>query len=207
MHIRFMIDVTCEDQEPSRVVPRIEGKIFDFVGEDDEQEVMVGRIGAYLVQVGRALNEEESLFDAMDSINQSVHDCYCALFNLENDDEWSTSVLAIYGDQIASLDVLYIESIDLEPEFTSIDVTAIVRETIDTFGSNCGLVAHEQPQDVKVWTNLGFRKLPDSDFYVYAPDLLNPTASDEQTAPSPSVSWANRVPRGRRRRFPRQPLV
>jgi hypothetical protein len=41
MHIRFMIDVTCEDPEPSRVVPRIEGEIFDFVGEE---EVMVGRI-------------------------------------------------------------------------------------------------------------------------------------------------------------------
>jgi PRTRC genetic system protein E len=67
MHIRFVIDVTCEDLtcedlEPSRVVPRIEGEIFDFVGEE---EVMVGRIGAYLVQAGRALNEEESLFDAM----------------------------------------------------------------------------------------------------------------------------------------------
>jgi hypothetical protein len=90
MHIRFVIDVTCEDLEPSRVVPRIEGEIFDFVGEE---QVMVGRIGAsrigaYLVQVGRALNEEESLFDAMDSINQSVHDRYCALFNPENDDEW-----------------------------------------------------------------------------------------------------------------------
>ena len=53
------------------------------------------------------------MFDAMDSIAQSVHDCYCALFDPKND-EWSASVLATYGDSIMSMDVLYIESIDLQ---------------------------------------------------------------------------------------------
>jgi hypothetical protein len=69
------------------------------------------------------------------------------------------------------------------------DITPIVRETIATFGSHCGLVAHEELlENAKVWTDIGFRKLADSDFYTYAPEL-----------PSSSVSWANRVRRGRRR--------
>ena len=201
MHIRFSIEVTCGDEEPSRVVPRIEGEIFDFVGDDaDKREVLVGHLGAYLVQVGRAFDEGESLFAAMDSIDQSVHDCYCALFDPSNEDNelWSASVLATYGDHITSMDVLYLESIDLEPEFKSMDITPIIRETIATLGSNCGLVAHEeQPQNEKAWIDFGFRKLSDSDFYTYAPALLH-QGSDEPV-PSDSVSWANRVRRGRRR--------
>ncbi len=199
MHIRFTIEVICGAEEPSRIIPRIEGEVFDFVGDHaDENEVTVGRIGGYLVQVGRAFDEGESLFAAMDSIDQAVHDCYCALFDPRND-ERSASVLATYGDNITSMDVLYIESIDLEAEFKSIDITPIVRETIATFGTNCGLVAHEeQPENAKVWTDFGFRKLPDSDFYTYAPELLHQGGNDEPIQ-STSVSWANRARRGRRR--------
>jgi len=185
LYIRFTIEVTCGEEEPSRFVPRVEGAVFDFAGDEaDEREVLVGRIGAYLVQRGRSFDEGESLFDAMDSIDQSVHDCYCALFDPKND--------------IMSMDVLYIESIDLESQFKSMDITPIVRETIATFGSHCGLVAHEElPENAKVWTDIGFRKLADSDFYTYAPELLH--QESDGPVPSSSVSWANRVRRGRRR--------
>lgn len=199
MHIRFTIEVTCGDEEPSRVVQRIDGEIFDFVGDEaDEKEVLVGRIGAYLVQVDRAADEGESLFAAMDSIDQSVHDCYCALFDPKTD-EWNSSIVGLYGYKILSMDVLYIESVDLETGFQSMDITPIIRETIETFRANVGLVAHEeQRENAKVWTDFGFRKLPDSDFYTYAPELLYQSAHDEPV-PSSSVSWATRIPRGRRR--------
>ena len=199
MQIRFTIEVTCGDEEPSRVIPRIDGEVFDLVGDDaDEKEVLVGRIGAYLVKVDRAFDEGESLFAAMDSIDQSVHDCYCALFDPKTD-EWNSSILGFYGYKILSMDVLYIESVDLEPQFQSIDITPIIRETLATFGANVGLVAHaeEQPENAKVWTDFGFRKLPDSDFYTYAPELLY--QDGEERVPSASSSWANRIPRGRRR--------
>lgn len=78
-----------ERKSLARFVPRVEGEVFDFAGDEaDETEVLVGRIGAYLVRTGRAFDEGESLFDAMDSIDQSVHDGYCALFDPKND-EWS----------------------------------------------------------------------------------------------------------------------
>ena len=198
MHIRFTIEVTCGDEEPSRVVKRIEGEILDFGGDDgDEKEVLVGRIAAYLVQVDRAFDEGESLFAAMDSIDQSVHDYYCALFDPKTD-EWNSSILGFYGYMILSMDVLCLESIDLEPEFQSMDITPIIRETLATFGANVGLVAHEeQPENAKVWTDFGFRKLPDSDYYTYAPELLHQDGNER--VPSASSSWVSRVPRGRRR--------
>jgi RHH-type transcriptional regulator, rel operon repressor / antitoxin RelB len=77
LHIRFTIEVICEAEEPSRIIPRIEGEVFDFVGDHaDEKEVTVDRIGGYLVQVGRAFDEGESLLAVMDSIDQAVHDCW-----------------------------------------------------------------------------------------------------------------------------------
>jgi hypothetical protein len=49
------------------------------------------------------------------------------------------------------MDVLYLESIDLESQFKSMDITPIVRETIATFASHCGLVAHEElPENAAV---------------------------------------------------------
>jgi hypothetical protein len=197
LHIRFTIEVECEDTEPSRIVPRIDGEIFDFPGDDDN-EVRIGKIGGYLALVGRAFDEEESLFDAMDSIDQSVHECYAALFDPDKLDElWNASVRALYGDNVMAMDVLFIESIEIKPEFASTEIAPIVRETIATFGSNCGLVAHRAPENVKAWTDLGFRKLPDSDFYTYAPELLNHGGKDDE--PAPHISWVNRVRRGRRR--------
>lgn len=49
----------------------------------------------------------------------------------------------------------------------------------------------------KFWTDLGFVRLNESDFYTYAPSLIDQPSPASDIAPSPVVS---RVPRGRRRR-------
>jgi hypothetical protein len=108
-HIRFTVHADCDSQEPCRIVPALRGEILEFEGESDN-EVRIGQIDAYLVLRGRALNEQESLFEAMDSIDSSVFECYEVLFDPETDD-WNQSVHDLYRDQIMGLDVLFIESI------------------------------------------------------------------------------------------------
>lgn len=224
--IRFTIEVGCEDEEPSRIIPAIDGEILVRVGDSDE-ETKIGAIHAYLVLRGRALNERVSLFEAMDSISQSVFDCYEALFDVETDD-WNRSVESLYNGQILEPDVLFIERIELDATFRGKGIGAqVVRESIATFGSSCGLVTckpfplqYENWEDksrkalrqepgfeekriadfarvAKFWTNLSFRKLDDSDFYTYAPELINQTDPVSDTAPT---AFPIRVPRGRRRR-------
>ena len=100
-HIRFTVHADCDSQEPCRIVPALRGEIFEFAGESDN-EVRIGQIDAYLVLRGRALNEQESLFEAMDSIDSSVFECYEALFDPETDD-WNQSVHDLYKDQIMGL--------------------------------------------------------------------------------------------------------
>ena len=78
---------------------------------------------------------------AMDSIDSSVFECYEALFDLETDD-WNQSVQDLYKDQIMGLDVLFIQSIELNANYRGKGIGAqVVRETIATFGSHCGLIA------------------------------------------------------------------
>ena len=225
-HIRFTVHTECDSQEPSRIVPAVQGEIFEFEGES-ENEVSIGQIDAYLVLRGRALNEHESLFEAMDSIDSSVFECYEALFDPETDD-WSQSVQDLYKDQIFGLDVLFIQSIQLDANYRGKGIGAqVVRETIAIFGSHCGLIAckpfplqysnwedeehtelRKQPgfeekrladfaRVARLWTDLGFVRLDKSDFYTYAPELTDQPNPASDVAPSPVV---NRVPRGRRRR-------
>jgi GNAT superfamily N-acetyltransferase len=225
-NIRFSIEVSCEDEEPSRIILSITGEILVRVGDSDD-ETKIGVIHAYLVLRGRALNEGISLFEAMDSIDQSVFDCYEALFDVETD-EWNRSVEALYNGQILELDVLFIERIELDAAFRGKGIGAqVVRESIAAFASNCGLVTcepfpfqYENWEDesrkairqepgfeekrfadfakvAKFWTDLSFRKLDGSDFYTYAPELINQVDLLSDTT---STAVPIRVPRGRRRR-------
>jgi GNAT superfamily N-acetyltransferase len=200
-HIRFTIEVQCQDQEPSRIIPAIDGAIFTYKGKTDKA-IRVGNIRAYLVLRGRAVNESESLLDAMDSVSAQVMECYEALFDAESD-AWNRAVEETYHGEITELDVLFIESIKLDARHRGKGIGAhVVRETIATFASSCGLVAckpfplqysnwkddaHKTIRQesgfenrriadfakaAKFWTNLGFRRLPLSDFYTYAPELI-----------------------------------
>jgi GNAT superfamily N-acetyltransferase len=209
-HIRFTMQVVCENEEPSRVIPAFHGEVFEYREEEDE-EVEVGRIDGYLVMRGRALNEGENLFDAMDSISSSTLECCEALFDHESGG-WKKSVEDMYENDIPGLDVIFIDTIELEPVSRGKGIGAqVVRETIATLGSSCGLVAckpfalqyvnwmdeknkavREQPgfetrrladfrKVDQFWTDLGFRKLPDSDFYTFAPQLV------QQPMPGPRM--------------------
>jgi GNAT superfamily N-acetyltransferase len=170
---------------------------------------MVGRIEGYLVMRGRALNQGENLFDAMESISSSTLECSEALFDRESGG-WKESVEEVYENDIPGLDVIFIDTIELEPVSRGKGIGAqVVRETIATLGSSCGLVTckpfalqyrnwmdegnkamRERPgfepkrladfnKVAQFWTDLGFRKLPDSDFYTFAPQLV------QQPAPGP----------------------
>ena len=65
-YIRFSIQVDTEDEEPSRVIRKIEGTVFEYAGDSDKDE-QIGTLQCFLVQSGLAAEKGESLFEAMDS--------------------------------------------------------------------------------------------------------------------------------------------
>ena len=185
-----------------------------------------------MVLQSRALNDNVSLFDAMDSISASTEECFEALYNVD-ETGWSNAVEELYQGRVLGIDALFIEEIVIEPNYRGKSIGAqVVRETISTFALNgVGIVAckpfplqylgweedsrkgepgfeekrlAEFARVARFWKDLGFRKLPDSDFYTYAPELLNQGEGEEEPVPSPSLSWANRIRRGRRRNVRRK---
>jgi GNAT superfamily N-acetyltransferase len=137
-YVRFTIQIDCENVEPSRIIPHIHGEIFDYPEEGFGEELgqKIGRLNAYLVQRSRAVNDGASLFDAMDSIDQSVYDCYAALFE-EPTVEWGEAVEKLYRGEIGQEDVLFLDSIELEPKHRGKGIgPQVVRELIATFASS-----------------------------------------------------------------------
>ena len=220
--IRFTIEVDTEDLEPSRVITKIHGRVFQC-DDEGEIEIAYGSLMAYLVLTGRAINERVDLFDAMDSIDATVYECYEAVFEPESD-EWREAIRNFYDGGVLSRDVLFIASIELEEAFRKKGIGAeVVRETIATFGSHCGLVVCKpfplqysnwgdeehaemrkalgfEEQRVKAfdgvsrfWRKCGFVRLPQSEFFAYSPELSRQPNSEQ------SKITVIRVPRGRRK--------
>ncbi len=221
-YIRFSIQVDTEDVEPSRVIRKIDGTIFEYAEESDKEE-NIGNLHCYLVQPGFAAEKGETLCDAMDSINDSTMECYEAVFDPDTD-EWSEPIQEMYSGGPMSADMLFIDMIELDEKHRGKGIgRAVVEQIIDTFGLHCGLVvckpfplqyagwaekysASEQAKPefeqnkseafgrvAKFWKECGFVPLPDSEFYGHSPELAR--------QPNPDAAKANpvRVPRGRRR--------
>lgn len=220
--IRFSIQVDTEDPEPSRVVRKIDGIVFDYA-EGSERERELGKVRAFQLLVGLARERQESIYDAMDSISDDTAECYAAVFD-EDSAEWNSVVRELYSDGPMGSDLLLIDRIDLKDEHRGKGIgVKVVREVIDTFGLHCGLVvckpfplqyagwAEKVPaaaqkerefesrrveafaRVAEFWTRCEFVKLPGSEFYSYCPELLRQPDSPK------SKGEPARVPRGRRR--------
>jgi len=59
-YIRFSIQVDTEDEEPSRVIRKIDGAVFEYAGDSDKEE-QIGTLKCFLVQPGLAADKEEPL--------------------------------------------------------------------------------------------------------------------------------------------------
>ena len=221
-HIRFSIQVDTEDEEPSRVVRRIEGTVYEYEGESDTEK-QIGDLRCFLVQPGLAEEKQIHLFDAMDSISDETAECYEAVFDLATN-EWNADIEDLYAGGPAGIDLLFIEQIRLDEGHRGKGIGRnVVREIIETFGFQCGLVvckpfpleysgwaekysAAEQAkpdfdrkktatfEGVRLfWQKCGFIQLPGSDFFAHCPGLLRqPDPGARKTSPV-------RVPRGRGR--------
>jgi GNAT superfamily N-acetyltransferase len=220
--IRFSIQVDTEDKEPSRVVRRIEGTVYRYAGEFDVEE-QIGSLCCFLVQPGLAEEKDVSLFDAMDSISDEAAECYESVFD-PGSDGWNTDIEDLYSGGPIGSDLLFIDRIELDPKYRGKGIgRVVVREAIETFGLQCGLVvckpfpleysgwteqlsaAEQGKPEVerdkadalervrKFWTKCGFVRLLGSEFYCYCPELVR---QPETNRPKGDPIG---VPRGRRK--------
>ena len=225
-HIRFSIQVETEDEEPSRVVRRIDGTVYRYAGESYVEE-QIGNLCCFLVQPGLAEEKQVSLFDAMDSISDETAECYESVFD-PSTDGWNADIEDLYSGGPIGSDLLFIDRVELDGKYRGKGIgRAVVREVIETFGLHCGLVvckpypleysgwtekfsAAEQGKPEfeqeradafervrKFWTKCGFVRVPGSEFYSHCPELVR---QPETNRPKGDPI---RVPRGRKKLFRR----
>jgi predicted GNAT family acetyltransferase len=131
--IRFSIQVDKEDEEPSRVIRKIDGTVFEYAGESDKEE-QIGNLQCFLVQPGLAAEKGESLFEAMDSISAAAMECCEALFDPDTN-EWSDSVQELYSGGPISPDLLFIDRVELDERHRGKGIGRdVVKGMIETLG-------------------------------------------------------------------------
>ena len=76
LEVVFQLPAPLTESEPSReFIQVIEGEI-----RDSESNVIIGRISASLVQVGRVADAGEDLFDVMDGQSSEMAEYHAAFF-------------------------------------------------------------------------------------------------------------------------------
>ena len=205
-YVKYAIQIDCNSEKlgPSEgICIHLDGDIFEHGEKQDE--IKIGKVSAWLILRGRAINEGKSLLDAMDAVSQSLLQCWEALFGDADDWDWAPAVGLLYEEEdLIENDLLLIESIELDEAYRGKGIGAkVVRETIATFGSSCALVAckpfplqycqwmnDEKAVEAgfekkrraafgkveKFWRGLGFNKLPGSEFFTYAAQLAEQPA-------------------------------
>jgi hypothetical protein len=182
------------------------GGIIRAEGEDGVGH-RVGRVHAYRVHMGLAVNHGESLFDVFDAYSQPMHDLYAALFDPETD--YFTDAIIRQFEAMDS-DLLILDYVILHPRWRGLRLGLLAaRKLVDLLGGGCGLVVshiaplrhevHDMLRVPKVWLprhdteedrkqamrklrryfrQMGFQRIGRSCYYGMSMARLTPTLSD-----------------------------
>lgn len=205
-YVTFEVEMSLRDQtgeEPSlEFVQIFKGKIV-FVSSHDGEEI-VGDVTGYIIQADRLIDANESLYEACDSMDQTVAN-YFAVFYNRHTGHFKKSIVKRFDCDLGR-SLLIIDRMEIDPRHRGRDVgLAVVRRAIDLFSPGCGLVAL-QPfpmqfgarsddgawkdrmvterfgQDKEssfqmlrqYWSRLGFRRFGKTEYYALNPNWRQP---------------------------------
>jgi hypothetical protein len=186
--------------EPDEFISSYDG----FIRAENDDGVLrkVGRIHAWRVHMGLALNHGESLFDVFDAHSQPMHELYTALFDPETD--YFTDAI-IHQFEATDCDLLLLDYIILNPRWRGLRLGLLAaRKLIDILGGGCGLVvshiaplrrdAHAFLKVPKAWlpparkegrrklcsyfAQMGFERIGRTPYYGLSMARVTPTLSD-----------------------------
>jgi hypothetical protein len=132
--------------EPDDYVLTVQGRICT----DDHTEI--GRLLGYIIQVNRAINEEQDLFEACDAHSQTATDYYEALFDHKTG-EFNESIEEQLGiTHVAN--ILILDRIELLPAYRKHGVgLAAACSFIDTFSNDVDDLAVGLPHPLQFTTD------------------------------------------------------
>ena len=118
-------------QEPDDYIVNISGRIYG-----DEEEV--GRMKGYIIQVERAFENKQDLFEACGAHSQTAEDYYEALFDIDTGE--IKECIQEQLDFFQAGDILILDRIEVLPAYRKRGLgLAVACSFIDTFGKTYGL--------------------------------------------------------------------
>ena len=198
--VEFQLVAPLVQSDPNReFVQAIKGEI-----RDTKLNIVVGRISALLVQVGRVADAGEDLFEVMDGESAELGKYHSAFFK-STDCDYKDKIRQQFVD-VYGLDLLILHCIEIQETFRQRGLGLLaVSRTIDIFGENCGLVAMKpfplqftnyldpgwRPPDTiedpkrafraateklrSHWARLGFKRVNGTDYCALSPARKRPS--------------------------------
>jgi GNAT superfamily N-acetyltransferase len=186
--VDFEVSLSQHEGDPSDFITVYQGDIIGMM--DDDAEWKIGTLTLYMVERGRAMNEQVSLFDVMDCLDGDSCDCFANLFDSETEQLKPEVEHLISDNRATQWDIMLIERLELNPEYRGRGLGKdIALRAIQKFGENCGIITcvpvplqfsgldpkDEKPKGMRVaqrrvrgfWESVGFVRIPRSDYYIW----------------------------------------
>jgi hypothetical protein len=121
--------------EPTDYISEYDG--FVRCEADDGKVRKVGKVHAYRVHAGQAMNAGESLVDVFDAHSQEMHMLHTRLFERRGY-EFKEDVVGQF--EAVEVDLLVIDYVVLHPRWRGLKLgLLVVRKMVDLLGGGCGL--------------------------------------------------------------------
>lgn len=128
------------DREPDNYILDVCGEII--CSDETANATNAGTVRAYIIQLGRIINDRASLFEACDAHSQTVHDYSCVLFDFKNG-RLKPSIEKQFR-VIGARDVLILDRVEILPGHRGQGLgLAAACSFLDTFESGCCLAVAE----------------------------------------------------------------
>lgn len=125
--------------EPDRLIYPFCGDIFGL--DDGEGRTLLGKFQAQYIDVGRAMNEQESVFDVMDCLSASIAEYFEPIFG-ENSPHFSDAVDEISGCVTDGYNLLILDRIEVLPQFRGRRIgLKVLRQMMVRFSPGAGVIA------------------------------------------------------------------
>ncbi len=202
--IKFSFHRRLLDDDLNDFITKVTGHLRAFNENTEKFDIPVGRIFVYRIEIARALEQGESIWQIFDSQDSELADYYSNLFN---EDDFSDNLQNIVEPGFGT-DLLIVDRVEILKDFRGLNLGLILAlRAIESFSDGCGYIAlrpcplqfgpyrHKEAEKLQLmgydqfskneaeafknlcrhWGKIGFVQIGSSTVYIKSPALENPS--------------------------------
>ncbi len=202
--IKFSFHRRLLDNDLNDFITKVTGHLRAFNENTEKFDIPVGRIFVYRIEIARAFEEGESIWQIFDSQDAELADYYSNLFN---EDDFSDNLQNIVEPGFGT-DLLIVDRVEILKDFRGLNLGLILAlRAIESFSDGCGYIAlrpcplqfgpyrHKEAKKLQLmgydqfskneaeafknlcrhWGKIGFVQIGNSTVYIKSPALENPS--------------------------------